>query len=247
MDLIKKITELYDREVLSKELGDSPIRQQLIQGLEGVLSKINLPSEIPEPLPIHDKLIDYKAIEAQSRLFIATRINTVLKRRNIVTYGDLARAVQHSKYELHGEESYRRYIEGLFLIGQKSTDALLQHLRDIQFDYDRKPVCNHPDAMLKYDSPINYELIGKMEKSAKRSHFTVKRIRQVLDELGVSTYQDLVDKVRGRLSDRDFKGKISYMLFFDATRIRNNHTMLEMFYLHLQAVGFDYNAIPRNT
>ena len=92
---IKKITELYDKRVLTPELGQADVKQKLLLGLERVLKEVDVSTQSTDfqAQLVLDRDIDYQSIFRTAielgHSHCATRLRTEFRNGDIRTYRDI--------------------------------------------------------------------------------------------------------------------------------------------------------------
>ena len=132
-----KLIKDYEK-VLSEELGEGNLKKRLLSGLEHIFIK-------KSKNDLLDKPFDYLALFNENSHNMGVRISNCLKSQEIETYKDLAKNC-YENYARHShrswgddETAYFNYLSGMIRnIGNKSADAIISHLKSINFNFSKK-------------------------------------------------------------------------------------------------------------
>ncbi|MBS3073248.1 hypothetical protein J4465_00400 [Candidatus Pacearchaeota archaeon] len=137
--IVNDILDVYNKEILSKELGEGTLKKRLLNGLERVLVGVEIPKKavMKKPFIYSDESIDFKSIREISSKNISQRLKYALRTKGIATYRDLARVYLNEELSSsdYGKEGYAYFLSRMRYIGLKSRIALFTHLDKVGFDY----------------------------------------------------------------------------------------------------------------
>ena len=126
------------RNFLSDEGIQGKLQTNLIKGLENIFIKKSKKDLLDNPF-------DYRSLFNENSHNMAVRISNCLKGQGIETYNDLAKNC-YENYARHShrswgndETAYFNYLSDMIRnIGNKSADAIISHLKSINFNFSKK-------------------------------------------------------------------------------------------------------------
>ena len=134
-DFKEELLRLYDKLVLTAELGDGMLKERLLEGLEDILSQVKIPSEArTEHLPIIYSQIDYEAMTRLSSRAKTDKVRAFFNLNGIHTYNDLLK-----KYHAHkngGHMTFEDFLTRNRGIGKGCFQAINSLLQSVGIEPD---------------------------------------------------------------------------------------------------------------
>ena len=126
---------MYDKLVLTPELGDGMLKERLLEGLEDILSQVKIPSEArTEHLPIIYSQIDYEAMTRLSSRAKADKVRSFFNFKGIYTYNDLIK--QYKSYKNSGTMTFEDFLTRNRGIGKGCFQAINSLLQSVGIEPD---------------------------------------------------------------------------------------------------------------
>ena len=132
-DELRRVIEIYDRDVLTSEVGETALKERLLGGLEDAIRRVNphFISSKDFDGDILDREINYELLADIDRRVpgqtVVKRLRKRLEEAGIKTYRDLVRHVR-ANVDCIIEDEYTCRDVGIEGVGPKSCGCLYAHL-----------------------------------------------------------------------------------------------------------------------